>query len=249
MGPVIGITAQVRDVETSGGLQPAHTVTRSYSDAVLAAGGVPLLLPTLPPDAAPEIAGRLDGLLLTGGGDVAPEFYDGDRHPSMYGIDIDRDLFEIALVKQVAHLRLPTLAICRGMQLLNVALGGSLLADLPSAIDGALDHFVPGEPARTPHQRVSLTEDSRLAGLLGTTELVVNSIHHQAVLRPAPTLVPVGWSDDGVVEAVEPNENGWPLLAVQWHPEHLVHGEEAARKIFNALVAAAGDVRAAAGRG
>lgn len=243
MGPVIGITAQERAVETSGGPQPANTVTKSYSDAVLAAGGIPMLLPTLPPEAVPELASRLDGVLLTGGGDVDPYFYDGNGHDKIYGVSRERDLFEMALARQAAGLRIPTLAICRGMQVLNVALGGSLIDDIPSSIDDSLDHFQPGEVARSAHQSVLLEDGCGLAGLLGGTELKVNSIHHQSVKTPAPGLRVVGRAPDGVIEALETEDELWPLLAVQWHPEHLIHSETTARRLFDSLVAAAAERR------
>lgn len=170
---------------------------------------------------------------------MGPAFYGGTDHPAIYGIDDERDFFEVALVKQAAGRRLPVLAICRGMQVLNVALGGSLIEDVPSEVGDSVKHFVPGEAARTPHQYVSLQEGSRLSRILGASQMQVNSIHHQAVRSPAPGLRPVAWSDDGVIEALEPDQPDWPLLAVQWHPEHLVHDQASARRLFNSLVMAA----------
>lgn len=239
MKPVIGITAQQRDVATSYGAQPADTVTLSYSGAVLGSGGIPVLLPILDPVVVPALLSRLDGVILTGGGDVEPSLYNGATHDSVYGVHRERDLFEMEVARYAAEQRMPTLAICRGIQVLNVALGGTLIADIPSQVDGGFDHFVTGNgAARRAHQAVRLEDGCGLAQLFGTTKLHVNSLHHQAVAEPAPGLRPVAWSDDGVIEALEP-ESDWPLLAVQWHPENLVETETAAQDLFSELVAAA----------
>ena len=239
MKPIIGITSQQRDVATSYGAQPASTVTLSYSGAVVDAGGVPVVLPILDPAEVPSLLGRLDGVILTGGGDVEPSLYNGSTHDTVYGIHQARDLFELEIARFVAHQRMPTLAICRGIQVLNVALGGTLVADIPSQVDGGLEHFVTGNgAAHQAHQNVRLEEGCDLAQLFGTTELKVNSLHHQAVATPAPGLRPVAWSEDGVIEAMEP-ETDWPLRAVQWHPENLVASEGAAQDLFAELVSAA----------
>lgn len=239
MKPVIGITAQHRDVATSYGAQPADTVTLTYSGAVLAAGGVPIVLPILDPAEVPTVLNRLDGVVLSGGGDVEPSLYNGATHDTVYGVHEARDRFELEVARLVAYQRLPTLAICRGIQVLNVALGGTLVADIQSQVDGGHDHFVTGNgAARRAHQALRLEEGCNLARLFETTELKVNSLHHQAVDKPAPGLRPVAWSEDGVIEALEP-EDDWPLLAVQWHPENLVDTETSARDLFAQLVAAA----------
>ncbi len=240
MTPVIGITAQQRDVATSYGAQPAMTVTRSYSDAVAAAGGVPLLLPILDPATVPHALDRLDGLVLTGGGDVSPGLYGGAGHEAVYGVHDPRDQSELAIARYAAEKKMPVLAICRGIQILNVALGGDLIADIPSQVDGGFEHFVTGDGAATEaHQAIELEETCGLARLFGTSSLKVNSLHHQAIATPAPGLRPVAWSEDGVIEAVEPEDPSWPLLAVQWHPENLVETEPAARTLFDELIAAA----------
>ncbi len=240
MAPVIGITSQQRDVATSYGAQPATTVTLSYSDSVIGAGGVPVVLPILSPEAVPHVMDRLDGLVLTGGGDVAPDLYGGAGHPAVYGVHEGRDQSELAVARYAAEKKMPVLAICRGIQVLNVALGGDLIADIPSQIDGGFEHFVTGNGAATQaHQSIELADGCGLAQLFGTTSLKVNSLHHQAVATPAPGLRPVAWSEDGVIEAMEPEDASWPLLAVQWHPENLVGTEPAARSLFGELVSAA----------
>lgn len=245
MAPVIGITAQRRDVTTSYGAQPATTVTLSYSNAVIGAGGVPVIFPILEPEAIAHLMERVDGIVLTGGGDVEPARYNGAGHEAVYGVDPARDGSELAVARFAAAHKLPVLAICRGIQVLNVALGGSLIADIPSQVEGGFEHFVTGNGAATrAHQAISLEEGCGLARLFGTTSIKVNSLHHQSVLEPAPGLRPVAWSDDGVVEAMEPEDESWPLLAVQWHPENLVDTEPAARTLFDELVSAASAVRA-----
>lgn len=245
MAPVIGITSQMRDVTTSYGAQPATTVTLTYTNAVTAAGGIPVVFPILDPEAIPPLMARIDGVVLTGGGDVEPAAYNGEGHEAVYGVDPARDRSELAVARYAAEHRLPTLAICRGIQVLNVALGGTLVADIPTQVDGGFEHFVSGNgAAMQAHQDVTLDEGCRLAGLFGTTSLKVNSLHHQAILQPAPGLRPVAWSHDGVVEAVEPEDLTWPLLAVQWHPENLVSTEPAARTLFSELITAAAGARA-----
>ncbi len=240
MAPVIGITSQRRDVATSYGAQPATTVTLSYSDSVVDAGGVPVVIPILDPKAIPHVVRRLDGILLTGGGDIAPDVYGGAGHATVYGVDEARDRSELAVARHAAEEKMPVLAICRGIQVLNVALGGDLIADIPSQIDGGFEHFVTGNGAATQaHQSIELADGCGLAQLFGTTSLKVNSLHHQAVATPAPGLRPVAWSEDGVIEAMEPEDASWPLLAVQWHPENLVGTEPAARSLFGELVSAA----------
>lgn len=240
MTPVIGITSQQRDVTTSYGAQPATTVTLNYSSAVAEAGGVPFVLPILHPDLVPAALGRLDGLVMTGGGDIDPERYNGEAHTAVYGVHGPRDEMELAVARYAAEHRMPVLAICRGLQVLNVALGGDLVADIPTQIEGGFEHFVTGDGAESEaHQSIGLAEGCDLAQLFGTTELKVNSLHHQAVLTPAPGLRPVAWSEDGVIEAVEAEDETWPLQAVQWHPENLVGTEPAARTLFAELISAA----------
>ena len=239
MKPLIGITAQRRDVTTSYGTEPANTVVLTYSNAVTEAGGVPILLPILDPEAVPGLVERINGAVLTGGGDIDPTHYGLSEHPTVYGVDPARDEFELALARQIAEVQLPVLAICRGLQVLNVVMGGTLVVDIPSQVDGGFEHFLAGDEAKRAHQSLHLDESCHMASLFGTSELKVNSLHHQAVAQAAPGLRPVAWSEDGVIEAVEPENNGWQMRGVQWHPEHLVESESAARALFEELVQAA----------
>ncbi len=188
----------------------------AYADSVDAAGGVPLLLPCS--DAAIHALGRVDGLVMTGGSDVDPQRYGAAPHPEVYGVDAERDRVEVALVEKALAIGLPMLAICRGMQVLNVALGGTLLQHLDPG-DG--DHHAAWDVAADSlvHE-ATFAADSLAASCYGAAS-AVNSLHHQALDRLGDGLVATGWAGDGMVESVE--WPGRPVLAVQWHPE-LVSG-------------------------
>jgi putative glutamine amidotransferase len=239
MGPVIGITTQPRTVVSSAGEIDANTLTHTYSDSVLRAGGVPVLLAPVPEPRIPALIDRLDGLVLSGGGDLDPACYGSRADETCYGIDFDRDAFELALARLAHQTRLPTLAICRGLQVVNVALGGTLYVDIPTEI-GSMEHSVIGEGVWERHQHVKVEDESRVAGAVQVNELMVNSIHHQAVKDLAPGLRPVAWADDGVIEAVQHDDEEWDLLAVQWHPEYLGDRDDVhSHRLFDALITAA----------
>jgi putative glutamine amidotransferase len=236
MKPIIGITSRQPVIKTSGGDLHAHVVNKVYTDAVVRSGGTPITLPPVTPEDALHIADRIDGLLLSGGGDIDPSFYGGKLHDDMYAIDPARDEFEFALVREAQARRMPTLAICRGLQVINVALGGTLIEDIPSEI-GSTDHSIRGPEVVDCHQTVTIDSDSLVAQTIGSTEACVNSIHHQAVRQIAPGMRAAGWTGDGVVEVLDPEDHNWPLLAVQWHPEYLVVKDDAASlALFRALV-------------
>ena len=236
MNPIIGITAQQSVVDSPGGQLPAQVVNEVYTDAVIRQGGTPVLLAPVDPDQAPHVLDRIDGLVLSGGGDVDPSFYGGQRHEEMYSLDLARDSYEIALAREAQQRRMPVLAICRGLQVLNVALGGTLIEDIPSEI-GSNDHSVRGPTVVDSHQTVTMDSASLVAQVVNSVEAHVNSIHHQAVRDVAPGLRAAGWTPDGVVEVLDPIDHRWPLLAVQWHPEYLaVKDDPASLALFGALV-------------
>ncbi len=187
---------------------------------------------------------RLDGFLFSGGGDMDPAFY-GEPVAGSRGIDRQRDELELVLVQRVVQARKPFLAICRGHQVVNVALGGSLYQDLASDMPGAIrhDYFQSAGYARDlrPHE-VQLEPDSRVAQILGGTRFPVNSLHHQGIRRLAEGLVPVGYAPDGLVEAFEMPD--YPFaIGVQWHPEALAPTDPTMQRLFDALVQAARDGR------
>jgi putative glutamine amidotransferase len=221
-------------------------VNAAYVQSVLNVGGVPLILPpTMGPAYAARALDGVDGVVFTGGEDMDPAWYQTEPSPRANPPSRDRDLFELAIFAVARQRELPILGICRGIQLVNVALGGTLWQDLPSERPGPVDH----DPAVARNQRghrVTLTPGSRAATALGATEVRVNSFHHQAVRELATGLVASGWTEDGLIEAVEsPPQAPW-LLAVQWHPEEM-HGEVAApeRGLFRTLVDEAGRKAAA----
>jgi putative glutamine amidotransferase len=218
MRPRIGITAWLRTLPTYLGRETLlYTLGSEYVERVLKAGGLPLFLPHAG-DAA-EVLDQLDGLLLSGGDDMHPESY-GERHDgTSTGVSRETDDWEIALVRVAAARRMPTLGICRGMQVMAVACGGKLIQNL----DGVEGHPHLGgmepETILALRHQVSLAPTCTLATLYGETEHIVNTIHHQAV-ADAGTLRIVGYGSGGVIEAIEA-ENDWPALGVQWHPEKM----------------------------
>lgn len=215
--PVIGISAYPRIVETSIGPTLLHTASRFYVESVERAGGIPVVLPVGDPDDVDGVFDVVDGLLLTGGGDVQPSRYGAQPVAETHGVDPARDAFEIRILERAMAADFPLLATCRGMQILNVALGGSLIQHVP-AVGGSYHDDV--TRWREGVHRVKVEPDSHLAAALGATEVEVNSMHHQAVDQAAPGTRAVAWADDGTVEAIE--IPGSPhILAVQWHPELL----------------------------
>jgi putative glutamine amidotransferase len=221
--PRIAVGAYPREVDISTGPTLLHTLSRFYVDAVSRAGGVPVILPVSDPALAADALGGVDGLVLAGGGDVDPSAYGQPAEPEVYGVDEARDAWELALLTVALDRHLPVLAICRGIQVVNVALGGTLVQHIPTAT-GARH----GWPARynEPVHRVQLDPSCALAGILGVAELDVNSLHHQAVDRTGQGVRAVGWSPDGTVEAVELTAHP-EVIAVQWHPELLEHDPHA----------------------
>ena len=228
MRPLIGISSYGR-----AGKRQTFSLPCEYVDAVRLAGGVPVVLPSAEGE-IPEALDAVDALILPGGGDVDPARYKGSHHEANYGISPERDGFELALARAaLARRDLPILCICRGMQLLNVALGGTLISHIP-------DHFGDRVKHRHPeHQpiehRVRLEPESQIATILGATDLVVQSVHHQAVGRLGQGLRPVAWSPDGVVEAVEATDHPF-VIGVQWHPEVGALGDERQRRLFEHLI-------------
>jgi putative glutamine amidotransferase len=235
--PRIAIGAVVREwdgAERTG-------LNSAYVRSVLAAGGVPVMLsPLTGPAYAARALDGADGLVLTGGEDMDPAWYQAEPHPKANPPSRERDLFELALFAAARQRELPILGICRGIQVVNVALGGTLWQDLPSERPGPVEHYPEAARSERTHL-VRLQPGSLVARALGGAELSVNSFHHQAVQDLAPKLVATGWSEDGLIEAVEAAPDQPWLLAVQWHPEEM-HAEVRSpdRGLFRALVERAG---------
>jgi putative glutamine amidotransferase len=232
--PVIGISAYSQQARWGSWDLPAVLLPRRYADMVLAGGGQPVLLPP-----SPGIAGvlaRLDGLVLSGGGDIDPDRYGAARDPATDPANAARDDAELELARQAIAAGLPLLGICRGLQVLNVALGGTLHQHLPALVGH--DGHSPAAHSYGTH-KVSVAAGSQLAGILGRTEAAVPTHHHQAVDGLAGGLVATAWTDDGMVEAVEMTEPASFMVAVQWHPEA---GDDLS--LFTALAAAAERYRA-----
>ncbi|MFN8503184.1 gamma-glutamyl-gamma-aminobutyrate hydrolase family protein [Kouleothrix sp.] len=234
--PLIGITTHAPGAQHRAALD---TLLALIVAGVERAGGIPLLIP--PGLAEPTLRAlhqRLDGLLLSGGGDLAPGLYGGAPSEQIGGIEPERDTAELALVGWALAEATPLFGICRGAQILNVALGGTLYADT-AAHPGALRHtYFPEHPFDMRPHPVRVAEDSRLATIVGTPLLSVNSLHHQACRDIAAPLRVVATAPDGLVEAIE--LPGHPFaLAVQWHPEALPEVAEQ-RALFEAFVAACG---------
>ncbi len=234
--PLIGLTTS-RFNNTSGILMVA--TPSAYVTAVLAAGATPVLIPTgLPAEQAAALAARLDGILFTGGGDVDIRRFNGRPHDRVSDVDEARDELEITLAQQAARSGQPFLGICRGAQVVNVALGGSLFTDVPDQYGRSVRHdWFP--KIRRDHlaHRVTVDPGSRLAQILGTQEVEVNSIHHQAVENIAPGLTVTGHAPDGLVESLELDGHPFGIL-VQWHPEWLPD-QEPMRRLFKAFAGAA----------
>lgn len=235
MRPLIGIPCQ-------GNLRTAYRrfcVGQSYCRALEMAGGAPVLIPLVEDEQALlDIYQRLDGLLLAGGGDIDPHHFRQVRMAQVRYVDPPRDRVEMLLVRRAVKDDLPVLAICRGIQVLNVALGGTLYQDIPSQIPYALRHnFHPDYPRNHLGHEVEIKHDTRLAHIVGSQRVGVNSFHHQAVKEVAPILSVAAFAPDGVIEAVEAQDRRF-VLGVQWHPEELVKDDPRMMRLFEALIEA-----------
>ncbi|MDH7489573.1 MAG: gamma-glutamyl-gamma-aminobutyrate hydrolase family protein [Anaerolineae bacterium] len=244
--PIIAIPCR-HDASARHHRLPMQGMGQAYLSAVIAAGGVPVLLPLgLDEPRLLRALDRADGLLLAGGEDIAPALFGEEPHPKLGKVDADRDAVEVALARRALEAGLPLLAICRGIQVLNVAAGGTLYQDIPSQVPGALKHncFYPEYPRDHIAHAVAIAPDSRLAAIVGQTAeslaaVPVNSLHHQSVKAVGTGLQVVAQAPDGIVEAVEATGEAW-VLAVQWHPEELAASRADMAALFRAFVEAAG---------
>ena len=238
--PLIGVTMSTTADGPSGATPPRAWLNNAYLRAVQEAGGIPILLPPhLDARGLDALWSRLDGVLLTGGGDVDPGRFDEARHPTVALVSDARDRLEIEVAERAMHAGRPLLAICRGIQVLNVALGGSLYQDVASDTGSTIAHTQTAPRDQPTHLVKVMGEGTRLGTTLGAPEVEVNSMHHQAIKRLGRGLREVAWAPDGIIEGVESTEANTFVLGVQWHPEELCANDPAARNLFAALVAAA----------
>jgi len=231
--PLIGVITY-RNQNLLGFTQ--FSTSEAYTSSLVNAGAIPLLIPLGQPQANLDaLLPHLDGILFTGGGDIAPERYGGAATSLVSDMDPDRDRLEIDLVLQVIKSGKPFLGICRGLQVINVALGGSLYEDINAQRPNSLKHqCFPAYPREHLAHTVRIENDSRLADILKASEVQVNSLHHQGVKRLAHDLLPTAFATDGILEAFE--LPSYPYgLAVQWHPENL-QAHQAMRDLFRSFV-------------
>lgn len=233
--PIIGITVS-RNFENYQFYNQNPSV---YAEAIVRAGGLPLLVPVEFPLASIKLLiTTIDGLLISGGDDVDYRLYGGEAHPTIEGICQQRDQLEMELLKGAIQAKKPVLGICRGIQLINVALGGTLFTHIPAQFTTDLVHSTPEENGRSSlvHE-VELEANSKLGRIIGLKRFQVNSFHHQAIQIPAPDLRVTARASDGLIEAVELADNPFGVIGIQWHPECLL-AIESQLKIFKAFTAA-----------
>lgn len=223
--PIIGITAY--------GLNQHHRYDMPYGYvfATRKAGGIPILIP--PGDHPKDYLHLVDGIILAGGGDINPKFYDGSNHHTIYNTNEQRDLSEFELVKLLLRSKLPIFAICRGLQVVNVACGGTLHEHLPSHYGDKVLHR--SADAKQVLHKVIIEPETFLSKLLKTDETKIASIHHQCIKKLGENLVVTATSEDGVIEAVEMPNHPW-FLGVQWHPELTAANDPLQQSLFDAMV-------------
>ena len=247
--PLIAITTSELRRPEDGGARPQGespklevALATLYPEAIERAGGIPVIVPPLRPDAIDALLDRVDGVCLPGGPDVQPSAYGAESHPELGPTEPRVDALEMALVRAADRRKLPILGICRGMQLLNVARGGTLHQHLPDVVGAGIDHRQP-EHCSIPTHRIETAPQSRLRSVLGGPSLEVNSFHHQAVQTLGKGLVATAWAQDGTIEAIE-NPSDRLVLGVQWHAE----GLGAHAPLFDLLIAAAAGADAQAAK-
>ncbi len=238
--PLIGLPARPSQSQSGSAL---NVISSSYINAVIQASGLPVLIPwQMEDDLLTEILARLDGLLFCGGGDLNPAWYhETPQVDNLAEVQPERDRLELALMQLALQRGKPFLAICRGIQVMNVAGGGNLWQDIAAQNPQALRHdyyYRDRHPRDYLAHEVRLEESSRLSQILKTDRLPVNSMHHQGLKTIAPGLKAVGYTADGLVEVLEAPEHPFGL-GVQWHPEDLIEQQESARQLFGAFIEAA----------
>lgn len=243
--PLIGVPTQTLQAIDGipEGLPRSWVMNQRYLAALAAVGGAPVLLPLLDQDEAAlhAIFERLDGLFVAGGVDLDPASYNADRHAATGRTDPARDVVELTLTRWALEAGMPFFGVCRGMQILNVACGGTLLQDTTLQHPNAIKHdYFPTQGFARDHRahEVTLAPDSRLAGVFGNAEAVVNSMHHQGVEHIGERLIATAHAPDGLIEGLEATGDPW-VVGVQWHPEMLLEQEAGTYRLFEAFTLAA----------
>lgn len=227
--PVIGITARVEENQM-------YSLDPVYGRAILKSGGLPLIVPIVEKEDIPLLCERLDGLIVTGGGDINPILYGEEPHPSLGAVYPGSDEYERELILNFLELDKPFIGMCRGLQMLNISLGGTNYQDLQAEFEGKLYQHV--QLAMRTHRThsVALEEDSRLYKIMGEKTFHVNSFHHQGVREVSDKLKVAARAADGLVEALE-SEHHQFVMGIQWHPEEFaLQGDEASIKLFDRFV-------------
>jgi putative glutamine amidotransferase len=229
MKPVIGITTDIDG-------DRKHQLNTNYVTAIIQAGGLPLILPIGIETDAKQVANMLDGILLTGGGDIDPTLFDEEPHAKLGEVTPSRDSLEIEVAKEMLQVDKPILGICRGLQILNVALGGAIIQDIHSQSANTVLQHSQKAPRSHPSHFVQIEKDTILESITETQTIKVNSFHHQAVkVVPEPLRIS-GTASDGIIEAVESTAHDF-VLGVQWHPEALAeYGDAVSNRIFDKFV-------------
>jgi putative glutamine amidotransferase len=229
MKPIIGISSNVE-------FDSKHTLSNDYIQAVIKAGGIPIILPIGIDADVGRISEKIDGLVLTGGGDIDPTLFGEEPHPQLGSISPGRDSLEISIIQQMLQHDKPILAICRGIQILNIAVGGDMYQDIYHQIDNPLIQHSQNATRYHFSHYVKAENNSLIANIAGQTEFKVNSFHHQAVREVTKPLVVSARASDGVIEAVESVEHHF-VVGVQWHPEPLaLNGDHISQRLFQTFV-------------
>ena len=217
--PLIGITTSRQKHQLGF---PVIAISEAYVQAVSQAGGIPVSIPLgISGSQIQDLLSRLDGILLSGGGDIDPDRFGADPHPKVNFIDKDRDRVEIQLIQDAIQQEIPFLGICRGIQTLNVALGGTLYTHISDQHPDAIHHAqIEGHPKDYLSHEIQIKPETKISSCMGQSNLKVNSMHHQGIHQLASGLVATAYAPDGLIEAVELEAYGFGL-AVQWHPEWL----------------------------
>ena len=234
--PVIGISCSTLPALEVGDHR-RFALPDYYVECVVAAGGLPLILPNIDPDTAAAYLARLDGLVLSGGGDMDPHLFGEDPHPDLGLVDGRRDHFELELCRGIREQGIPVLAICRGIQVLNVAYGGTVIQDIPAQVEGALGHMQNAVRRTALGHAIDIEPGSHLHEIAGGDRTRVNSFHHQGVGRVPEGLAITARAPDGIIEALEDPKHPW-CVGVQWHPERRPD-DPLTQGLFQGLVEAA----------